>query len=244
MDEGTIARVFVGLVESLDDDFDSEQLLKAVADRCLEVLEVAGTGLLFDDKDDQLQFVAATSAEATYVELSQLHRAEGPCLDCYRTGEAVLVEDIGAARDRWPDFVAAALHCGFGTLLALPMRHRGKTIGTLNLFGVPAGLTLDHGTVAVAQAVADLAANAIVQQRELRSSRELSRQLQAALDSRVVIEQAKGILAHRHGTTLDSAFEVLRTGARTSRRRLLDLANDVVHGRWDGELPPSRGLPE
>jgi GAF domain-containing protein len=165
------------------------------------------------------------------VELFQIQNDEGPCLDCYRSGQAVIVSDIRSAESaaRWPQFAAAAQETGYAGVHAIPMRLRDQIIGTLNLFKTePDGL--DPGVVMVATALVDVATIGILQERAVRQQEVVAGQLQRALNSRVIIEQAKGVLAERLRVTPDEAFIVLRTYARDHNHPLTELAGDVIRG--------------
>ena len=160
----------------------------------------------------------------------QLENGPGPCLDCYRSGRAVSVENLATAHDRWPLFAREAVDAGFQSVHALPMRLREQCIGTLNLFRVTAG-PLNEADVRVGQALADVATIGILQERAVRRSEVLAEQLQTALNSRIVIEQAKGMLAEHAASSVQDAFAVLRSFARDTNQRLSDVALDLVTGR-------------
>ena len=225
--ESVLARTMVELADSLVDDFDVVELLSLLADRCVEVLGVSAAGVMLLAPEGDLRVVASSSEAMRVLELFELQSDEGPCLDCYRGGEAVLNEDLMAADGRWPRFAPVALDAGFRTVYALPMRLRGVVIGAMNLFDSrPGALTPD--TIRLGQALADVATIAIVQQRVASESRVLIDQLNTALTSRVVIEQAKGVLAERVGLSMESAFEAMRHYARNRNLHLADVARAVV----------------
>jgi GAF domain-containing protein len=231
LDSEKLARTFVELADSLVDDFDALDLLNVLVERCVDLLDVAAAGILFADGHDQLRLTVSSSEGARVLDLYQVQNDEGPCLECYRTGQPVsaptLEEDIG----RWPQFAPAALGEGFGSVLALPLRLRGRVIGALNLFGNEHGTLADPSVFPVAQAMADVATIAILQERLGKQREVLNEQLQNALDSRVVIEQAKGVLATRLVIEMDEAFQLLRKRSRDERRRLVDVAEEVAHAR-------------
>ena len=233
--EALLVRTLVEVADSLVDDFDVVALLSLLADRCVEVLEVAAAGVMLVAPDGNLRVVASSSETVRMVELFELQADEGPCLDCYRTGAAVLLDtDLAAVGGPWPRFAAVAAKAGFRSAHALPMRLRGATIGALNLFGSASG-GLPAADVAAGQALADVATIAILQQRMVSESRILIDQLNTALSSRVLIEQAKGVLAERAGLSLESAFDTMRRHARNHNLRLADVARGVVD-RSIGEL--------
>ena len=226
-----LAQVFVELADTLVAGFDLMEFLHALTERCVELLEVDAAGLLLADGGGTLRLVAASTEQARVVELFQIQNDEGPCLDCYRTGQAVIVSDIRALRAtaRWPRFAAAAGEMGFAGVHALPMRLRDQLIGTLNLFRIaPDGL--DPAVAVAARALVDVATIGILQERAIHQQEVVAAQLQVALNSRVMIEQAKGILAERLQTTPDDAFIILRRYARDHNRPLTQLAADVIGG--------------
>jgi GAF domain-containing protein len=226
-----LAQVFVELADTLVAGFDLMDFLHTITVRCVELLEVDAAGLLLADSGGTLRLVAASTEQARVVELFQIQNDEGPCVDAYRTGQVVVVADIGAdpVASSWPQFSAAAAEMGFAGVHAIPMRLRDQVIGTLNLFRTaPDEL---HPPVAVAaRALVDIATIGILQERAVHQQEVIAGQLQVALNSRVIIEQAKGILAERLRTTPDEAFIILRGYARRHNRPLTQLAGDVIQG--------------
>jgi GAF domain-containing protein len=230
MREHQLAAVFVEIADTLVDDFDVIEFLQLLADQCVRVVDVSAAGLLLTDQRGALRVVAASTEETKLLELFQLQSDEGPCLDCFRTGRPVAVADLsGATGQRWPRFAAEARRTGFASVHALPMRLRDEVIGALNLFHTqPVALT--EPTLALAQALADVATIGLLQERVIRRGEVLAGQLQSALNSRVLIEQAKGVIAERKGINVGEAFTLLRQTARHRNRRLSDLAYDIVTG--------------
>ena len=223
-----LADVFVEVADTLVDDFDVIDFLHNLADHAVDVSGASSAGLvLADQKDDSLHFMAASSASAWALELFQLQRAEGPCLDCFRSREPVLVTDLGLETRRWPDFAARAMEAGVLSVHAFPMRLRDRVIGALNVFGEDP-MPLSSTDIKVVQAMADVATIAILQERAIASAEMLTEQLQGALNSRIVIEQAKGVVSRSHDVSVDEAFVALRAHARNHQLRLVDLAHDVV----------------
>jgi len=192
------------------------------------LLGVTAAGLMLTDPADRLQVVAASSEQTRLLELFQLQTDEGPCVECFRTGKAVSVDDLFAAA-RWPRFSAMASKAGYAAVHALPMRLRSEVIGALNLFKSEPG-ALDPEKARVGQALADIATVGLLQQRAIQARDLLAEQLQTALNSRVLIEQAKGLLAERLQVDVDQAFALLRGAARSSNRRLSELAQALVDG--------------
>ncbi len=228
--EAKLSAAFVKLADTLVADFDVVDLLHWLVQECTQILDTQAGGLMLVDPAGQLQLVASTSEEATLVEVMQLAAGGGPCLDCFRTGTAVTVGDIEVERESWPRFAAEALKLGFRSMHATPLRLRGQTIGTMNLFSPELG-AMGPEDVVVAQALADVATIGILQERSIRSAQLLSEQLQYALDSRILIEQAKGVVAATAGTTMDVAFATLRSYARSHNLPLRAVAEDVIARR-------------
>jgi transcriptional regulator with GAF, ATPase, and Fis domain len=223
--EQRVAATFVELADTLVDDFDVIDFLQTLALRCTELLTVDAAGIMLADANGALQVAASSVDEARVVELYELQNAEGPCLDCFRTGAPVV--NVVEPAQRWPRFSARAAAVGFTSTHALPLQLRGQVIGTLNLF-LATSRELDEATVHLGQALADVATIALIQQRSRHEAEILTHQLQTALTSRIVVEQAKGILAANHGITPDAAFAILRRRARSDQIRLAELAERVI----------------
>ena len=230
--EAVLAQTLVELADNLVDDFDIVDLLTTLSDRCIEVLDITAAGIMLVAPNGELGLMTSSSEAMRVVELFELQSEEGPCLDCYRNGEAVVSHDLAAADTRWPRFATVALEADFRTAGAVPMRLRSQIIGALNLFHSEPG-ALDEGDIIVAQALADVATIALLQHRTAVAAEVVNEQLTNALNSRILIEQAKGIIAERHQLDMEQAFELLRTHARSSNQRLSDLAHEVVHGTLD-----------
>ena len=222
--------MFIELTDTLVDDFDIIEYLDRLAVRCGELLGVSACGILLVDHHGVLNLVAASTDQARLVELTQLQNSEGPCLDAFMTGRPVQRADLNDDDPRWPTFTAAAVEAGFSSVQALPMRLRDVVLGAVNLFSDRAG-PLDDDTIALGQAMADAATVGIIHQRAVARHEEVTQQLQSALNSRILIEQAKGYLTHSLGVDVDEAFAELRAYARRNNRRLTDVADDVVQGR-------------
>jgi GAF domain-containing protein len=224
-----LVRALVELADTLVADFDVVELLTLLTDRSVEVLDVDAAGLMLTSVDGQLHVMASSSEAMRLLELFELQAQEGPCLDCYRTGRQIVNHDIEHARERWPRFAVEASEAGFRTVHALPMRLRGNVLGALNLFHIEPG-DMSAADVEAAQALADVATIALLQHRASLEAQLLNEQLNHALNSRIVIEQAKGMLAERQGIDLESAFSVVRKHARDHNLRLADLARSIVDG--------------
>ena len=227
--EQALAEVFVSLADTLVDDYDVVDLLDKLVTASVDLLGATAAGLLLDDQKGNLAVVASSSEETRLLEIYQLQNNEGPCLDCVRTRTAVVSDDLAADRDRWPVFVPAALNAGVLSVVAVPLRLRDETIGGLNLFHNRVDPILQEDQ-RLAQALADVATIGILQQRSAHRSTMMAEQLQHALNSRVAIEQAKGVLAERNGIGVDAAFDALRRHARNHNLKLTDVALAVVRG--------------
>ncbi|MGH9293072.1 MAG: GAF and ANTAR domain-containing protein [Acidimicrobiales bacterium] len=235
--------MFVELADTLVDDFDVVELLTLLADRCVEVLGVGAAGLMLVAPDGDLRVMASSSEAMRLLELFELQSQEGPCLDCYMTGGAVVNKDLAAANSCWPRFAAEALAAGFRSAHALPMRLRGTVIGALNLFHTEPG-DMPPADIEAAQALADVATIAILQHRASLEAQIFNEQLQHALNSRIAIEQAKGIVAERGNLNMEAAFAALRSYARSHNLPLVEVAEAMIDGSlWtsglDLQTPPT-----
>lgn len=220
--------LFVEVSDTLVDEFDLIDFLHNLTDHAADVSGASSVGLMLADHNGKLHYMAASSDGAKYLELFQLQHSEGPCLDCYLGREPVAVPDLSEADGRWPAFAPRALEAGVRSVHAFPMRLRERVIGAFNVFGAEPG-PLEPGDVRVVQAMAAVATIAILQERSIASAELLTEQLQGALNSRIVIEQAKGVISRDHDITVDQAFVALRAHARSNHLRLVDLAHDVVN---------------
>ncbi|WP_426241306.1 ANTAR domain-containing protein [Nocardioides sp. LHG3406-4] len=232
--------VFVEVADTLVDDFDVIDFLHHLTGHAASISGSDAVGLLLADVDGQLQCVASSNESGRMLELLQLQAHEGPCLDCYLSRAPVVNADLTSAGDRWPVFAPAAIAAGFHSVHAFPMRLRDRAIGALNLFG-RAGVQFTPEEVRVVQSLADIATIALLQERDLRRAEAVTEQLQGALNSRIVIEQAKGAVAQLEGTSPSEAFQLLRSRARASRRRLADVAAEVlqrIERHRDSDRPP------
>ena len=233
MREQRLAEVFVELADTLVEEFDVVDLLQTLAERCVELVDADAAGLMLDDQRGNLRLIAHSHESARLLELFELQQQEGPCLDCFATGQVIANVDLTTATDRWPVFTQAAREVGFGTSHAVPLRLRRQVIGALNVFSA-GRRPLSDSHLAVAQGLADMATIGLLHERAVRDQVTLSEQLQTALQSRILIEQAKGVLLAQTGRSVEAAFALMRTHARRTGQPLTTLAGDVVAGQVDG----------
>lgn len=228
MDKRLLPQTMVELADTLVADFDLVEFLHTLTDRTVPLLGASAAGLLLADPDGHLRVVAASSEQARLLELFQLQADQGPCLDCYRSGRPVAVSDLKNAT-AWPLFIDRACEAGFAAVQALPMRLREQIIGALNLFRSSPG-AFHPGDIRMGQAMADIATIGLLHERTTRYNETLNEQLQVALNSRVIIEQAKGKLSERLQMDTDAAFNILRNYARSRNLKLSEVARAFVTG--------------
>lgn len=222
-----LAEIFVEAADTLVDDFDVIEFLETLTNHTAQVSSAASAGLLLANPKGQLQYVASSDESIKLLELFQLQYREGPCLDCFHTGQPVVNADLITAEDRWPLFAPRAVEAGYRSVHAFPLRHQRKVIGAMNVFSTEPGGLEPHDT-RIVQSLADIATIALLQERAIRSGELLTEQLQSALNSRIMIEQAKGALARIHDIDVNLAFELMRRYARTNHHRLVDVAQAVL----------------
>lgn len=223
-----LARIFVEVADTLVDEFDLIDFLHMLADRTAGLIHASAVGLLLADQRGRLEFLAASDENTKLLELFQVQNSEGPCLDAFRTATPVINADLADASGRWPRFAPRATAAGFHSVHAFPLRLRSKVIGALNVFGSQPGTSLDDTDAPIVQALADVAAIGLIQERAIRRGELLTEQLQGALNSRIAIEQAKGAIAQAHGVDVDEAFTMMRDHARRNNRRLIDVAHTII----------------
>jgi GAF domain-containing protein len=229
MDQTLVAQTMVQLADTLVSDFDLVDLLTGLADRCVETLAVSAAGVMLAGPGGELRAIASSSEAMRMLELFELQADEGPCLDCFATGTAVAYQELATAVDRWPRFASKAMSAGFAAVQALPMHHGDTVVGALNLFHLTPGV-MRAIDIATAQAFADVATIAILQHRLATETQLVNDQLNSALTTRIVIEQAKGMVAERRGIDMERAFATLREHARDHNLRLAEVCGDVVDG--------------
>jgi GAF domain-containing protein len=223
-----LATIFVEVADTLVDEFDLIDFLHLLTDRAASLVDAAAVGIVLADPQGRLEFMAGSNENVKLLELFQLQNHEGPCLEAFRTAQPVINVDLSAAADRWPKFAPRATALGFHAVHAFPLRLRRQVIGAMNVFGATKGGDFQDTDVTVMQALADVASIALIQERAIRRGEVLTEQLQGALNSRVIIEQAKGAVAQARGISVDAAFASIRSYARSHNRRLTDVANTIV----------------
>lgn len=222
------------ITDALVQDFDVVDVATQVVTSCAELVGADNVGLLVADAAGQLRLLAATSEEAHVIESFQVEGGDGPCLEAFTTGELVSAGSPGEIAGRWPHFARIAQREGIGAVFAAPLTMRGRPIGSLNVFSEAPG-ELDADARRKVELLAGLATVALTQAERVRDHATTVQQLQTALTSRVAIEQAKGVLIAATGVDVDEAFARLRAYARANRRRLSEVALDVVERRLDAE---------
>jgi len=228
--EQRLVDTFVTLTDTLVDDYDVVDLLQNLVDGVVDIFDASDAGILLVNQVQELEVLASTSERSSFLGLLQLDAGEGPCVECFATGRTVSVRDQTEMTRRWPTFAAASAESGFASVHSIPMRLRDTTLGSLNLFRETEGALNDEDALA-AQALTDVATISILQQRSLEHATLAQLQLQRALDSRVVIEQAKGFVAQTHHVDMEAAFALLRGYARSHQELLADVARAVVERR-------------
>lgn len=222
-----VSAAFVKIADTLVDDYDVLDLLYALVEESVAILDASAAGLLLVDQYGELQVLASTSEESQLVEILQLEAGAGPCVECFQTGIVVTVDNISELDDKWPDFKKAALSQGFISVHAIPLRIRGRTIGALNLFGTTPG-DISAEDAAIGQALADVATISILQERAIREAGAVNSQLQRALTSRILIEQAKGVVAQLSNVDMHESFTRIRNHARQNHLTIHDTAALIV----------------
>ncbi len=222
-----LARTFVELADTLVADYDVVDFLATLSERCVELLDTVEVGLVLLDRHGGLQVMASSTERMRVAELFEVQNEEGPCFDCQRGGEQIINEPLGQTEGRWPRFGPMALNAGFQMVHALPLRLRTDVIGAMNIFDTELR-EMTPQQVNISQALADAATIGILQERSVRHQIDVAGQLQGALNSRIVIEQAKGVVAEQQKVSMEEAFAMLRGYSRNSRIPLSDVAAAVI----------------
>jgi GAF domain-containing protein len=228
--ETQLLQTFVTLADSLVTGFDTIDLLQMLVERTTALFDAADAGIILVGSNGDLEVIASTNERSKLVGLMQLRAGEGPCVESYTTGTVVSVPELDDIEALWPVFAELARDSGYRSVHAIPLRLRDETLGSLNLFRDTPG-TLNPDDATAAQALADVATISILQERALREVDSTRQQLQRALDSRIVIEQAKGVVSYTRSVDMDEAFRRIRQHARANRRPLVEVASDIVAQR-------------
>jgi transcriptional regulator with GAF, ATPase, and Fis domain len=236
--EENVLKTFAKLADTMVVGYDTVDLLQSLVESCQELLDVTDAGILLAEPGHDLELVASTSESSALVETMQLGAESGPAIECFTSGRPISVADLDEVPDRWARFRERAVKLGYASVHALPMRLRDTTIGSLSLLNERAG-ALDESDLIAAQALADVATIGILHERTLRESSLLVQQLQNALSSRVIIEQAKGVISFTRGVSVDAAFDIIRSYARSNRLGLSEVAEQLVDGRLRIEPDPA-----
>jgi GAF domain-containing protein len=230
--EALVVATLVQLADTLIQDYDVIEFLGMLSERCVALTDVDEAGIMVSDGLGSLQVVASSSERSRLLELLELQNRDGPCLDAFMSGQPVSSADLGAERDRWYHFSREAVAFGFRSVHSIPLRLRTQVIGAMSLLRTTTGHISDADR-SLALALTQLATLGLVQERKVTASRVASEQLQTALTSRVRLEQAKGMIAERHGIDIDTAFEWIRAYARSHDRQISDVALSVVRDNFD-----------
>lgn len=228
--EELLVDTFLRVTDTLVTDFDPHELLQTLAERCLQLLDVETAGVMLADRSGRLGTVASSSREMEELEALEIHASEGPSYEAYREGEELICHDLAGTQQRWPSFMEHAAKMDLTAAYGFPLRVRERTIGAFNLYQSGPARPLDAGDLRVARGLAQAATIGLVQDRLLQDAELRADQLEHALSSRIVIEQAKGVLAESLGLDPVSAFERLRSYARGNNLKLRDVASEVVEG--------------
>jgi hypothetical protein len=228
--EKDLIEVLVLLADALGSGRDFLDTMDRLVDSSTTYTAAIEAGMMLADADGTLHVVASTSERAADVEEAQLGLEQGPCLDAYRTGAVVEVPDIAASRDRWPGFADVADTRGLRAAHAVPLRLRADTVGGFDMFA-DHPVRLSDRDASLVEALAQMVTISLTYHRIAQGQASVIEQLRKTLDARVVIEQAKGVLAYRHTVAVDDVFLILRRHARTTGVGLLEVAENVVRRR-------------
>lgn len=227
--EKLLVHTFVTLADSLVAQYDVIDLLQTLVDRATHLFDASASGIIIGPDADHMETIVSTSETSRIVGLMQLRADEGPCVEAVATGRVVSVATATEIHDRWPKFATAAEGSGYVSVHAIPLRLRGQTIGSLNLFRDHEGALNDADAIA-AQALADVATISILQERTIQDKTTIEAQLQRALESRVMIEQAKGVISHTHRLDMDAAYRLIRHHSRSTQTPMSEVATGITNG--------------
>lgn len=234
--EARIIDTLVELADILVTPFEPDDLLYRLVDSCLEVLDAQAAGVLLRDQSGELRAVTATSRDVKELEVFEVALSEGPSYEAFRSGEQVAVDDLANHGHEWPNITSAAQRQGFAACYGFPLRWHDDTVGALNVFLTAAQAPMSMSDQRAGRGLADIATIALLQGQRSSEADARTEQLQQALDNRVLIEQAKGLLGERHGLGAREAFERLRRYCRGHNLSLHQAAQEILEGRLDPEL--------
>lgn len=225
-DQQALSRVLRDFARTMAGSYDPPQALADLSDNVVKVLGATAAGVALLDGDD-LRFLTATNDLAEKAEDVQERFQDGPCLESIRENQPVVVDDLGTCHDRWPRYTPAVQEIGFNAVLGIPLVLDDRRVGSLDVYNAePRQWSEDD--VDAALVLADIGAAYVINASQLAQSRRTSEQLQTALDSRVVIEQAKGVLAERVGIPTDEAFQRIRASARRESTKVADICRRII----------------
>ena len=227
-DQALLLKTLSRFAVILPSRYDLQEALSELTESVTALLGLCGSWVTLAN-DGQLRFMASVSQALAEMERDheQLHPFPCPCRDAYSTGEVVRVTDVRQESTRWPEFSASATRLSVAGVAAIPMRLADQIIGALNLYS-PEPRQWSDEDMAVAGVLADVATSYMVNASKLRQQKQLTEQLREALESRVVIEQAKGITAQQHSVTIDEAYQLMRRHARNNNASLRAVAEAIV----------------
>ena len=235
MDTDRLNGLLRNFARTLVTDYSIEEMLDGLCREIVAILNCDGAGVMLEDEGGDLRFVAASDEVVRSIEALQIELGEGPCILAYRTGKVILADDLDVDQ-QFPMFARRAREAGMAAVQSFPLRADDQCVGALNMYAAHTA-PFDDDDIEAATLLADVCTTYIVNSRTLADSYKLAGQLQKALDSRVVIEQAKGKLAEQLGVSVGDAFGVLRGHARNNGLKLHDVATAVVAGEL--KLPAS-----
>ena len=220
---------FIEVANALASDYDVGEFLHMLVGRCSEALNSDAVSVLLEAQEGTLQLAAATSERMRELEDLEIRLGQGPCVETYRQGAPVSAGDMRKEQDRWPATAPKAMEIGLLAVNAFPLKVDGDSVGAFNVYREAAGALSDE-ELRLTQAFADVATVGILRDRKVSEAERRAEQLQGALDSRVLIEQAKGVLAERQGISTELAFDMIRRYARNHHRKLRGVCQQIIAG--------------
>ncbi|HVM19591.1 MAG TPA: GAF and ANTAR domain-containing protein [Egibacteraceae bacterium] len=238
VDYDLLSRELAALAAGLGPESDLHEGLHQLSLTATEAMDLGGAGVTLQIPGAPTSYLAAADQRTLYVERKQDQLQQGACIDAIEASQFVAVDDLTVDAP-WPEFTPVVLEAGFRAIAGVPITFQGLNIGAVNLYSVGTRMWTTQDRHA-GHLIANMAAGYLINHELLRTAQTLAAQLQHALDSRVIIEQAKGILAERHKVRPDDAFEAIRAFARRNRLKIHELATQIVTGAIDIPQPTSR----